>query len=111
MENFEDVKVGDKVICNSNGFYAKSIVDIVVKVTAKQFVTKRGNRYKKSDGYEIGGRDTCIHGTEENIKKIEHENYVEALRSKAYRFFNSPKVEKLTDADLEAISNIIDRYK
>jgi len=64
MEKFKNIKIGDTVYIektirysfnNSNSFF---IPNKVVHVTATQFKTENGNRYKK-DGRKIGESSQC----------------------------------------------------
>jgi hypothetical protein len=51
-ENFENVKVGDLLI--SHHRHTKSVVK-VERVTPAQLVVTGGKRFRKKDGYGIGG--------------------------------------------------------
>jgi len=58
---FENIKVGDCVLCRkyvSTGGYDKEvfwITAVVEHVTPKQF-TVNGNKYRKSDGYQVSSK-------------------------------------------------------
>lgn len=51
-ESLENVKVGDVVIEHCRW---KNVIATVTKVTATQIVIGGGDRYRKKDGYMVGG--------------------------------------------------------
>ena len=104
MENFDNVKVGDKVVVCSN--WGKRICE-VDKVTPKRF--KIGGRYfDKKDGLEYGSGynfDHCLHVTDELVNEIARtERFAKmrrTLRNVCVDKYNYEQTKKLYDFMIE----------
>ena len=106
MENFENIKVGDKVIIHYR--WSNDYVEDVTKVTKTTF-TAGGAVFRKDSGWERGGdkwTPKSAHvATEEKIEEIRKEN----LKRK-YVSYLSTKV-KYEDLPLEKLQEIYDIIK
>ena len=101
MNEFENLKVGDKVIV-SIGCWGEEINN-VTKVTDKQIVVK-GNRFWKKNGRQVGDFNRLKLVTEERIKQIEDRKKARKLCA----FLNMTHWENLS---LESLINIADCVK
>lgn len=73
--SFEDVKVGDKFIRYSSGYDSKGTFTFVERLTKTQIVMRNGEKFRKSDGQQVGNQDAwssvwLVVPTEENVAKV-----------------------------------------
>jgi len=96
MENFENVKVGDKVVL---GYAWHDDIEEVIRVTATLFVTKRGYKFRKKDGCEQGrGYVHARYATPEDIERIALErNHIELVRKCGDIRFKTLSIQQLED--------------
>lgn len=112
--NFENVKVGDKIIYRTDGTWnSRVLLSSVVKVTPKQFVDEVGAKFRKSDGAVIGeSMRFARYATEDDVReanenqKRRHINYKIKLFTESYE-----KLKNVSLEDLEAIYEIIKKYE
>lgn len=104
MENFDDVKVGDKVVVCTN--WGKRICQ-VDKVTPKRFKIG-GTYYEKKDGLEYGSGynfDYCVHVTDAIFNEIaRNEQFAKmrrVLRNVVVDKFDYEQTKKLYDFMIE----------
>ena len=102
MSEFENLKVGDKVIIVPIWCWGEKI-DNVTKVTDKQIVVN-GNRFWKKSGRQVGGFDLLKLVTDERIKQIEDRKKARKLCA----FLNMTNWENLS---LESLTTIVDCVK
>lgn len=111
-ENFNDVKVGDKVyVKNCNG----GVLCEVKRVTKSQFMTL-AITFRKSDGKMLGTRDGlyAIHATPEIIEKVRRVNeyfWRKDEFQKALQKLGSIGFCNIQSDDFVAIINIANKYK
>lgn len=103
-ENFEDIKVDDKVIICSN---CGNRVGIVSHVTPKRFKVG-GATYNKSDGKEYGNGDTflcCLHVTDKLLEEIARTQRLAKMRKKLSNLdiakYNYEQIKLLYDFMIE----------
>ena len=101
MSEFENLKVGDKVIV-SQTIWGK-IIRKVTRITNKQIVIG-DRRYWKESGKEAGGSSSLLIATEERMKEIEDIKRARDLCS----FLNMTHWE---DLSLESLTTIVDCVK
>lgn len=107
-KNFEDIKVGDKVII-SQRFHGDSVVS-VSKVTKDHFVIDMGNytmKFRKRSGTQVGG-DTWTPwyaevATEERIAEVTEKN----MRWRMIRTCRDFNFEELPTDKLKEVYKII----
>lgn len=111
-ENFNDVKVGDKVyVPRGNG----GILCEVKRVTKAQFMTL-ARTFRKSDGKMLNSSRFyhAVHATPEMIEKV---NKAEEFRKLVNEFSNALQIleniefNKIQKDDFVAIVNIAKKYK
>ena len=101
MSEFENLKVGDKIIV-SQTIWGK-IISNVTRITNKQIVIGE-RRYLKESGKEAGGSSRLLIATEERMKEIEDIKRARELCS----FLNMTHWE---DLSLESLTTIVDCVK
>ena len=105
MENFEDIKVGDKVIVTNGG---TKRVETVERLT-KSFVSVWHRRFRKKDGIEYGGvpfeRFHLCKATPEALAEIEEVQKRDNLLNKVARF----RWGKLSTEELEKVYEMINK--
>lgn len=107
---FDNVQVGDLVKYYTGGWYGRTVVGKVTKVTPSQFCV--GNdRFRKSDGKLIGNNYIfCEPATAEDLERQQAQQYKSSLERKIVHWFqNSNNTSRLTVAQLEAIQAIINQ--
>ena len=109
---FENIKVGDRIVYDTGGWYSERVVSKVVRVTPKQFVDDRDCRFDKINGCKIGNRwYRCELATEEDVKKFEEDKRRRFLVHTFFNFArNSSNLYSLTTEELEAIYAITKKY-
>jgi len=83
---FEDLQVGDPVICHGSGFYGKTTsikaIDRITKTQIQIKVSGTVSRYNRRTGYVIGGYNAYIEipESEDHLKEVReailHKNLV-----------------------------------
>lgn len=101
MSEFENLKVGDKVIV-SERFWGEMIRN-VMRITNKQIVVCN-RHYWKENGKEAGGSSYLLIATEERIKQIED-------RKKATELCAFLNMTHWEDLSLESLTTIVDCVK
>lgn len=108
--NFDNVQVGDLVKYYSGGWFGRTVVGKVTKVTPSQFCV--GNdRFRKSDGKQIGENYRyCEPATAEDLQRQQAQQYKSRLQNHIINWFqDSNNTSRLTVAQLEAIQAIINQ--
>ena len=112
MADFSNIKVGDKVKYYSSWFGFLHLAT-VTEVTPRQFKDSRDVKFRKSDGRCINGSCVkCSIVTEEDIAEFNKRKLREKMLTEAgvllgLRSFS----HKITDEDVQAIYNIINKYR
>lgn len=101
MSEFENLKVGDKVIISQTIWGER--ISKVTRVTNKQ-IEVGYCRYWKESGKQVGGGSHLLIATEERIKQIEDRKKLIELCA----FLNSTHWE---DLSLESLTTIVDCVK
>lgn len=105
MENFEDIKVGDKVILYRR--YSKKVCE--VERLTKNFVIVDGDKFRKADGFSTGDRgffsSSISRATEEMIAKVEEENKRDMIIKKIKNY----PLDKLSTEELEKVYELINK--
>lgn len=105
MENFEDIKVGDKVILYRR--YKKKVCK--VERLTKTLVIVDGEKFRKADGFSTGDRgyysSSIGRATAEMIAKVEEENRRDLLINKISRYHWSV----LSTDELEKVYELINK--
>lgn len=106
--NFESVKLGDFIKYSTGGWYSRTVVGKVTKVTAAQFAVG-ADRFRKSDGKKIGEDYTyCQPATAEDFENMKAELHKKQLANSIITWFgNTSNVNALTVSQLNAIKAII----
>lgn len=106
-QSLENIKIGDTVIFTMGGWYSRTIVAKVTRVTPKQFGVNE-YRFNKKDGAMVGDRFTiCRFATKEDVENYKREQRCIFLRNRISTFFKSDKRNSLTIEELEKIESII----
>ena len=92
-ESLENVKVGDVVIEHCRW---ENVIATVTKVTATQIVINRGDRYRKKDGYMVGGSG----GWWVRYIRVPKEGEVEGLKRQKFIEDVVSRLNKLTARDV-----------
>ena len=112
MADFSNIKVGDKIKYYSRlrGFL---YIETVTEVTPRQFKDSRNVRFRKSDGWCIGGSYiNCSIATEEDIAEFNRRKLREKMLREAGALLSMDSFShKVTDEDVQAIYNIINKYR
>ena len=107
QENFEDVKVGDKVIIRHSN--RSDVVGVVERITKTQFVVGFRKFWKKN-GDLVGGRSMwsstwCVKGDEMDFQKVEAELRVKSKQNEVYKLvkdgykdLNEEQLDKILSA-------------
>jgi hypothetical protein len=112
-DNFEDIKVGDKIILhNRNG----SAVVTVGRLTAKQLVTKNPEyKFWKKNGSYVGGtvwdHNHITRATDEEIEKITRITNHHKKASKVFRLFHDANFRLMGGESLDALIVILEKEK
>lgn len=112
--DFSNVKVGDKIVYRLGGYWnSRDVLTTVVKITPKQFVDDKQLRFRKEDGAMVGDSFRYARfATDEDIATFKERGRRAFLCNNIRSFSNySDKLESFTIADLEAIYDIIKKYK
>ena len=112
-ENFEDVKVGDKIYHFVGRFPTRKELLTVTSVSKAQFKTGDYYTWRKSDGKMIGNDYShARHATEKDIKEIEEANKRSKMKSTIIQFCDKPaNLDQLSTEDMCTIHSIIEKYK
>lgn len=112
MADFSNVKVGDKIKYYSRwgGFLRLATV---TEVTPRQFKDSRNVKFRKSDGRCFNGSCVnCSIVTEEEIAEFNRRKLREKMLTEASTLFGMDSFShKVTDEDVQAIYNIINKYR
>lgn len=113
MADFSNIKVGDKI-----KYYPRLWGDFphfttVTNVTPKQFEDSKKVRFRKSDGLCISGSYiNCSIATEEDIAEFNRCKLREKMLTEASTLLGMDSFRhKVTDEDVQAIYNIINKYR
>lgn len=112
MADFSNVKVGDKIKYYSRwgGFLRLATV---TEVTPRQFKDSKNVKFRKSDGRCFNGSCVnCSIVTEEEIAEFNRRKLREKMLTEASTLFGMDSFShKVTDEDVQAIYNIINKYR
>ena len=113
MADFSNVKVGDKIKYYSRLWGDFPHFTTVTKVTPKQFEDSKKVRFRKSDGLCISGSYiNCSIATEEDIAEFKRCKLREKMLTEASTLLGMDSFShKVTDEDVQAIYNIINKYR
>lgn len=113
MADFSNVKVGDKIKYYPRFWGDFPHVATVTKVTPKQFKDSRNVKFRKSDGRCINGSYiNCSIATEEDIAEFNRRKLREKMLMEASVLLGMDSFShKITDEDVQAIYNIINKYR
>ena len=111
--DFTNVKVGDKIVYRTGGWYGRDVLAVVAKVTPKQFEDKGQIKFRKEDGKMIGeSYRYARYATEEDIrhfKELDRRGYLMTHISNVTHM--SSRMDNFSTEDLEAVYNIIKKYE
>lgn len=111
-ENFDNVKVGDKIIYRNGSWYSEDTLSTVVKVTEKQFVDSHGFKFRKEDGRLIGTYHNCRRATVEDINAIAERDRRKSLIRNIVKMTESRNtLENFSTEDLESIYTLTKKYE
>lgn len=106
MNEFENLKVGDKVIVG--GVYINRRICTVEKVT-KRFIIVEGTKYSRTYGWVSGCSGYASNhirpATEEDIKRVEEETE----KRQTVRFLKDAKFEKFSFETLKSICELVEK--
>lgn len=113
MADFSNIKVGDKIKYYSRWWGDFPHFATVTKVTPKQFEDSEKVRFRKSDGWCISGcYSDCSIATEEDIAEFNRRNLRKKMLTEASILLGMRSFShKVTDEDVQAIYNIINKYR
>ena len=113
MADFSNIKVGDKIKYYSRFWGDFPHVATVTKVTPKQFKDSMNVIFRKSDGWSINGSYIdCSIATEEDIAEFNRRKLREKMLTEASVLLGMRSFShKVTDEDVQAIYNIINKYR
>ena len=106
IENFDSLKVGDKVIIY--GRYGSKGIATIDRITKTEIVVDDGTKFRKSDGMQVGhsmwSSYSCIAiATKERVEKMERERDIRNMRNYIERCLN-----RFNDKQLESICQLVD---
>ena len=107
MANLKDVKVGDKVILRTGGWFPSESVEVVEKITPKGYIKVSGQLYMVNDEGESasakGSSSAWLYPwTEEYERKIKEKRYINQVKRKMNDYNG-----KLTFEQAKQISEIL----
>lgn len=113
MADFSNIKVGDKIKYYSRWWCDAPHLTTVTNVTPKQFKDSEKVRFRKSDGWCISGcYIDCSIATEEDIAEFNRRNLRKKMLTEASVLLGMGSFShKITDEDVQAIYNIINKYR
>lgn len=113
MADFSNVKVGDKIKYYSYWWCDDPHLTIVTKVMPKQFEDSDKVRFRKSDGWCISSSYiNCSIATEEDIAEFNRRKLRKKMLMEASVLLGMGSFShKITDEDVQAIYNIINKYR
>ena len=113
MADFSNVKVGDKIKYYSRWWCDAPHLTTVTKVTPKQFKDSKNVVFRKSDGRCISSSYiNCSIATEEEIAEFNRLKLREKMLTEASVLLGMNSFgHKVTDEDVQAIYNIINKYR
>lgn len=113
MADFSNIKVGDKIKYYSRWWGNVPHFATVTKVTPKQFKDSKNVIFAKSDGRCIGcSYINCSIATEEDIAEFNRLKLREKILTEASVLLGMGSFShKVTDEDVQAIYNIINKYR
>lgn len=112
MENFNDIKVGDKVLCISGPRNTEKICK-VTKVNSVTFTISKGLFYK-STGYpaqHTWDKAHCVHLDAETENQLVEGAQRMDIRHKIRTYITTGTLNELTTEELETIYNIFKKHK
>ena len=115
MADFSDIKVGDKIKYYPRFWGDFPHIATVTKVTPRQFKDSRNVKFRKSDGRCISSSwiyCNCSIATEEDIAEFNRRKLREKMLTEASVLLGMGSFShKVTDEDVQAIYNIINKYR
>lgn len=115
MADFSNIKVGDKIKYYPRFWGDFPHVATVTKVAQKQFKDSRNVIFRKSDGRCISSSYiycNCLIATEEDIAELNRRKLREKMLTEASVLLGMRSFShKITDEDVQAIYNIINKYR
>ena len=113
MADFSNIKEGDKIKYYPRFWGDFPHVATVTKVTPKQFKDSKNVIFRKSDGWCISGcYIDCSIATEEDIAEFNRRNLRKKMLTEASLLLGMRSFShKITDEDVQAIYNIINKYR
>lgn len=113
MADFSNIKVGDKIKYYSRWWGNVPHFATVTKVTPKQFKDSKNVIFAKSDGRCIScSYINCSIATEEDIAEFNRLKLREKMLTEASVLLGMDSFShKVTDEDVQAIYNIINKYR
>lgn len=113
MADFSNIKVGDKIKYYSRWWGNVPHFATVTKVTPKQFKDSTNVIFAKSDGRCINGSCVnCSIATEEDIAESNRLKLRKKILTEASVLLGMGSFShKVTDEDVQAIYNIINKYR
>ena len=102
------LKAGDQVIYRWGSYGRSWTLKTVAKTTKTQIVLESGERFRKSDGREVGDSyNSILEANDQNMAIVDQRNS-ERRRVLAARKIQNARLDLLSEAALTAILTIID---
>ena len=113
MADFSNIKVGDKIKYYPRFWGDFPHVATVTEVTPRQFKDSRNVKFRKSDGRCISlSCVNCSIATEEDIAEFNKRKLREKMLTEASVLLGMGSFSnKVSDEDVQAIYNIINKYR
>ena len=113
MADFSNINVGDKIKYYPRWWGDVPHLATVTEVTPKQFKDSRNVKFRKSDGWCISGcYIDCSIATEEDIAEFNRRKLREKMLTEVSVLLGMRSFShKVTDEDVQAIYNIINKYR
>ena len=111
--DFTNVMVGEQIIYRVGSWNSYEVIRKVVKVTPKQFEDNAHVKFRKEDGRMVGESFRYArYATGEDIAAFKERDHRAFLCNNIRSFSDySGKLKSFTTADLEAIYDIVKKYK
>lgn len=113
MADFSNIKVGDKIKYYSRWWGNAPHFATVTKVAPKHFEDSKKVKFRKSDGRCISSSYiNCSIATEEDIAEFNRRKLREKMLTETSVLLGMGSFShKITDEDVQAIYNIINKYR
>lgn len=111
--DFSNVKVGDKIIYYTTGWYSHEVLATVTRVTPKQFEVDKCIMFRKKDGSMVGDNYiNASYATNKDIERVQIRERKKFLNGRIVRVVGDAiKLSRFSIADLESIYEIIKKYE